>query len=181
MEVTTQAITSMAYRKAPVITFRASLAGRLLPAVPRRKYAPVSISHESRPDLPASVHASPICPQTSFEHARNFVRVSCGSYHADGIPNHQHEARKVHNLLVYIPLKERIGWSWTCGHLAPARVTCGHIAGFLRTRRSLYTANLRVCGHFYGYGMEYTRILRASYCLLADALRAACDQVFCDL
>ena len=97
----------------------------LLPAIPRRKHAPVSISHGSLPDLPASVHASPICTQISFEHTQNFVRVSCWYSHADVITKHQQEARKGRNLLVYNPLK--VGWQWTCGRV-PARVTCGHIA-----------------------------------------------------
>ena len=90
----------------------------------------------------ASVHESPICPHTSLEQAQKFVRVSCGYLHADVIAKHQQEASKGRNLLVCNPLK--VGWLWTCGHLAPARVTCRHITGFLRTRKYLYTANLRV-------------------------------------
>ena len=63
------------------------------------------LSHGSRPDLPASVHTSPICPQTSVKHAQNFVQVSCGYQHAGVIAKHQQEARKGHNLLVYNLLK----------------------------------------------------------------------------
>ena len=54
---------------------------------------------------PESVHASPIYPQTSFEQAQNFVRISRGYLHADVIAKHQQEARKGRNLLVYNPLK----------------------------------------------------------------------------
>ena len=72
----------------------------LLLAVPLRKHASGSISHGSRPNLSAKVHPSTICPQTSFEHAQDFVRVSCGYLHADVIAKHQQEARKGRNLLV---------------------------------------------------------------------------------
>ena len=151
-----------------------------MPAVLRRKHAPVSISHGYRPDLPASEHASPICPQTSFKHSQKFVRVSCGYLHSSVIAKHQQEDRKVSSLLVYNPLKE-IGWQWTCGHLAPPHVTCDHFASVLRTGKGLYTANLRVYDHFCGHGVEYTRIVRARYCLPADNSSAACDQVAGDL
>ena len=93
--------------KAHVTPFRASYGEQfLLPAVPHKKHASVSISHGPRADLPASLHASPICPQTSFDHARNFVRVSCWYLHADVITKHQQKARKDRNLIVHNPLKE---------------------------------------------------------------------------
>ena len=85
---------------------RASYGGHfLLSAVLRRKHALVSISHGFRPDLLASLYASPICPHISFEHAQNFARVSCGYLHTDAIAKHQHGARKGRNSLVYISLK----------------------------------------------------------------------------
>ena len=114
--------------KATVTPFRASLVGKLrgtilLPAVPRRQHAPVSISHGSRSDLPASVHASPICLQTSFEHARNFFRVTCGYLHANVIAKHQHEVR---NLLVYIPPKV----SRLAADLWPSRTSACHLRSY---------------------------------------------------
>ena len=98
----------------------------LLPTVPRRKHTPVSISHGSRLDLPTSVQESPIWPQVGFEHAQNFVRVTCGYLHVDVIAKHQHEARKGRNLLVYIPLKE----SRLAVDMWPSRTRACHVRSY---------------------------------------------------
>ena len=101
-------------------------------------FTPVSLSHGSRSDLPESVHASPICPQTRFKHAQNVVRVSCGYLHADVIAKHKKEARKGRNLLVYNPLKE----SGLALDLWPSRTRACHLRSYCKhftdKKRSLY-------------------------------------------
>ena len=153
----------------------------LVPAVLRRKHTPVSISHWSRPDLPASVHASPICPQTSFDHAQSFVRVTCGYLQADFITKHQHEARKVRNLLVYIPLKE----SRLAVDLWPSWTNACHLQSyceFFTDKKMFFYCQLACVQSFLQtWGMVYTTMLRASFCLPADNLRPAWDPVAGDL
>ena len=149
----------------------------LLPAVPRRKHAPVSISHGSPTDLPASVHATPICPQTSFRHYQNFVRVSCRYLHTHVIAKHQQEARKGRNLLVYNPLKE----SRLAVDLWPFRTSACHLWSYCELstdkKGSLYCQLACVRPFLRTWGGVY----EASYCLPADNLRTACDQVAGDL
>ena len=82
--------------------------------------------------------AGPICTQTSFEHAQNFFRVSCGYLHADVIAKHQQEACKSRNLLVYNPLKE----SRLTVDLWPSCISACHLRSycelFTGKKRSLY-------------------------------------------
>ena len=119
-------------------------------------------------------------PADRFWACSNFVQVSCGYLNTKVIAKHKHVACKGRNLLVYIPLKK----SRMAVGLWPSRTSSCHLwsyCEFLRTRKGLYSANLRVYSHFCGHGMECIRMLRVSYCLPADILRAACDQVAGDL
>ena len=98
------------YLKTPVTPCRASLASKLrgtflLHAVLRSWHAHVSISHGSRPGLPAGVYTIRItCRQ-----AQNLVRVNRMYLHINVIANHQQGGRKGRNFLVINPLKDRRG------------------------------------------------------------------------
>ena len=87
-------------------------------------------------------------------------------------------------------------WSWGTYHLVwredfstcpeafrmgPPSCPVQGMVSFSRTRRGLYTAIFHVCGHLWRHRAEYTRMLRASYCLPADNLRATCHQVASNL
>ena len=152
----------------------------MLPAAPRRWHGPGSISPATCPDLPASVHASPSCPQPSFEHAQNLVRVRCVSLPAEVHAEHQQGARSGRKSQASNPLQEsrlpvdlrqyrvtacqmraksvRSTGKKRCWHCQPA---CS--PSFLRAWSEVYE--------------ESEGMLRASYCLPAGNLRAGCGQV----
>ena len=142
----------MSFLEAPVTPFRANLAGKLRgtifvarsspPKVRACKYFTQISSGPARKcsrksHLPTDRFwaCSKFCPQTGFEHAQNFVRVSCGYLHANVIAKHQQEARKCRNLLACNPLKQ----SRLAVDLWPSRTS----ACFLRSYCELCTDKKR--------------------------------------
>ena len=147
------------------------------PAAPRRWHGLGSISPGTCSDLPAGAHVSPSCPQPSFEHAQNLVRVSCVSLPADVHAEHQQEARSGRKSQAINPLEEsRLAVDRLQFRASAFQMRAWNVpfAGKERCRYCQPASFLRAWSEVYE---ESEGMLRVSYCLPAGNLRAGYGQV----